>query len=69
MLNMLNLFPFFQSNPKMWTWKCHEKLRGEALVSNISFPDYDLDYDDLGGILSWEQPEDSSQVRMYPPVN
>ena len=38
-------------------------------MSNISFPDYDLDYDDLGGILSWEQPEDSSQVRMYPPVN
>ena len=39
-------------------------LRGESLVSNISFPDYDLDYDDLGGTLNWEQPHDISQVRM-----
>eukprot|EP00434_Breviolum_minutum_P004419 symbB.v1.2.003894.t1/scaffold217.1/size263214/4 len=37
----------------------------EALVSNISFPDYDLDYDDLGGTLNWEQPEDISQVTHY----
>lgn len=74
---MLNLFPFFSkqhqrccSHSRMSWCPSWKTLRGEALVSNISFPDYDLDYDDVGGTLSWEQPQDISQVRMFlPPVN
>eukprot|EP00439_Symbiodinium_sp_Y106_P001369 s5903_g1.t1 len=34
-----------------------------APVSNISFPDFDLD--DLGGTLTWEPPEDQSQIEHY----
>ena len=34
-------------------------------VSNISFPDLDLDESDLGGTLSWTPPVDESQVEHY----
>jgi hypothetical protein len=33
-----------------------------AMVSNVSFPDYDLDGGDLGGVLAWVLPSDTSQV-------
>jgi len=36
-----------------------------APVSNISFPDFDLDVTDLGGTLTWEPPEDQSQIEHY----
>ena len=36
-----------------------------ALVSNITFPDLDLDFDDIGGTLFWIAPEDSSYVTRY----
>ena len=36
-----------------------------ASVANITFPDYDLDLHDLGGILSWLAPMDTSQVTHY----
>jgi hypothetical protein len=36
-----------------------------ANVSNISFPDFDLDYQDLGGVMTWIPPEDISQVTHY----
>ena len=34
-------------------------------VSNISFPDFDLDETDLGGTLTWTPPYDESQVERY----
>eukprot|EP00930_Biecheleria_cincta_P034347 TRINITY_DN23750_c0_g1_i1.p1 TRINITY_DN23750_c0_g1~~TRINITY_DN23750_c0_g1_i1.p1 ORF type:complete len:4185 (-),score=632.85 TRINITY_DN23750_c0_g1_i1:7-12414(-) len=34
-------------------------------VPNISFPDLDLDYTDLGGVISWTPPEDEKQVTLY----
>merc|ERR1740129_420857 len=36
-----------------------------ANVSNVQFPDYDLDFNDLGGQISWAPPTDSSQVTHY----
>jgi len=36
-----------------------------APVSNVSFPDFDLDETDLGGILTWSPPQDESQVERY----
>ncbi|CAE7268472.1 unnamed protein product, partial [Symbiodinium necroappetens] len=36
-----------------------------ASVSNISFPEFDLDAGDLGGELSWDPPEDDSLVASY----
>ena len=36
-----------------------------AQVSNVSFPDFDLDETDLGGILTWSPPQDESQVERY----
>ncbi|CAK9114836.1 unnamed protein product [Durusdinium trenchii] len=36
-----------------------------GLVSNISFPDFDLDETDLGGTLTWAPPLDESQVEQY----
>ena len=36
-------------------------------VSNISFPDFDLDETDLGGTLTWTPPEDESQIEHYVP--
>ncbi|CAK9114759.1 unnamed protein product [Durusdinium trenchii] len=37
----------------------------ESLVQNVSFPDFDLDYDDLGGTLEWGTPQDDTQVTHY----
>ncbi|CAJ1389096.1 unnamed protein product [Effrenium voratum] len=37
----------------------------ESLARNLSFPDFDLDYDDLGGTLRWLAPDDASQVTHY----
>ncbi|CAE8611043.1 unnamed protein product [Polarella glacialis] len=36
-----------------------------ATVTNISFPDFDLDQDDLGGLLSWQPPDNQAQVTHY----
>ena len=36
-------------------------------MSNISFPDFDLDETDLGGTLTWTPPEDESQIEHYVP--
>ena len=36
---------------------------GESLVLNLTFPDFDLDYDDLGGTLAWQTPSDATQAR------
>ena len=33
------------------------------LPQDIVFPDFDLDADDLGGILEWQAPSDTSKVR------
>ena len=35
---------------------------GESLVQNVTFPDFDLDYDDLGGTLAWQKPADATQA-------
>ena len=36
----------------------------ELMVNdNDSFPDLDLDYDDIGGLLSWTEPKDASLGR------
>ncbi|CAE7246055.1 unnamed protein product, partial [Symbiodinium microadriaticum] len=40
-------------------------LDREALVQNVTFPDFDLDYDDLGGTLAWQKPADATQVTHY----
>ena len=32
------------------------------MATNLSFPDFDLDYDDLGGTLQWYAPQDTSQA-------
>lgn len=37
----------------------------DASVSNISFPDLDLDQGHLGGNLTWLEPADTSQVQDY----
>ena len=37
----------------------------EATVSGILFPDYDLDLTDVGGVVSWTAPQDTSQVTYY----
>ena len=37
----------------------------EAIVSNIAFPDFDLDLGDIGGILHWQAPSDTTQVTHY----
>jgi hypothetical protein len=34
-------------------------------VTNVSFPDFDLDETELGGLLLWESPEDTAQVTHY----
>ncbi|CAE6912196.1 unnamed protein product [Symbiodinium natans] len=36
-----------------------------SLVSDIAFPDFDLDLEDIGGNISWEAPNDTSQVTHY----
>ena len=33
-----------------------------ASVENISFTDYDLDFGDIGGLVSWDKPLDESKV-------
>ena len=33
-----------------------------ASVDNISFTDYDLDFGDIGGLVSWDKPLDESKV-------
>ena len=38
------------------------RFAGESLARNLSFPDFDLDYDDLGGTLRWLAPDDASQA-------
>eukprot|EP00439_Symbiodinium_sp_Y106_P020057 s5903_g2.t1 len=40
-------------------------LDRESLVQNVTFPDFDLDYDDLGGTLAWQKPADATQVTHY----
>jgi len=35
------------------------------MVSDITFPDMDLDYTDLGGLISWTPPNDTSEVTEY----
>ena len=32
------------------------------MVLNLTFPDFDLDYDDLGGTLAWQTPSDATQA-------
>ena len=39
----------------------------DVQVSNISFPDFDLDETDLGGTLTWTPPVDESQIEHYVP--
>jgi hypothetical protein len=36
-----------------------------AMVGNITFPDQDLDFDDIGGLVSWTAPDDTSEVTHY----
>eukprot|EP00435_Cladocopium_sp_Y103_P001321 s3583_g1.t1 len=36
-----------------------------ASVANISFTDYDLDFGDIGGTVSWDKPLDESKVLQY----
>jgi hypothetical protein len=36
-----------------------------AIVNNITFPDYDLDEYDLGGVLSWHEPDDTELLTHY----
>jgi hypothetical protein len=36
-----------------------------AKVTHTDFPDYDLDFGDIGGTLSWRPPADTSQVTYY----
>jgi hypothetical protein len=40
-------------------------LDRESRASNITFPDHDLDFDDIGGLLFWIEPDDISQVTHY----
>eukprot|EP00435_Cladocopium_sp_Y103_P072719 s528_g41.t1 len=37
----------------------------DASVSDVAFDDYDLDAVELGGVLSWAEPEDDHQVVSY----
>ncbi|CAL1129505.1 unnamed protein product [Cladocopium goreaui] len=37
----------------------------ESVATNLSFPDFDLDYDDVGGTLQWDAPQETSQVTHY----
>ena len=32
------------------------------VIENVSFPDFDLDATDLGGVLAWSEPTDISQA-------
>ncbi|CAJ1389092.1 unnamed protein product [Effrenium voratum] len=36
-----------------------------SVAFNLSFPDFDLDFDDLGGTLTWAEPEDQDFVLAY----
>eukprot|EP00434_Breviolum_minutum_P013777 symbB.v1.2.012153.t1/scaffold793.1/size162056/2 len=36
-----------------------------AVATNLSFPDLDLDFDDLGGNLTWVEPTDDQFVEFY----
>ncbi|CAE7192730.1 unnamed protein product, partial [Symbiodinium sp. KB8] len=36
-----------------------------AIVGNASFPDFDLDRGDIGGLFSWEPPSDTFKVTHY----
>ena len=36
------------------------------IIGNITFDDYDLDANDLGGNLTWIEPTDVSQVERNP---
>ena len=36
-----------------------------AVVGSITFPDYDLDLGELGGIVAWQEPNDTAQVTHY----
>eukprot|EP00928_Gymnodinium_smaydae_P018052 TRINITY_DN16876_c0_g4_i1.p1 TRINITY_DN16876_c0_g4~~TRINITY_DN16876_c0_g4_i1.p1 ORF type:complete len:6319 (+),score=1016.24 TRINITY_DN16876_c0_g4_i1:2009-18958(+) len=36
-----------------------------STVTNITFPDFDLDSTDLGGTVRWEEPDEISQVTHY----
>ena len=36
-----------------------------AIVGNASFPDFDLDRGDVGGLFAWEPPSDTSKVTHY----
>ena len=51
---------FFSSHVPSGVWS-----QGESLATNLSFPDFDLDYDDLGGTLQWDAPRESSQARRF----
>ena len=46
---------------------CGEKIAEDtiAVIGNASFPDFDLDRGDLGGVFSWEPPADTSKVTHY----
>ena len=37
-------------------------LSTAQVVENVSFPDFDLDASDLGGVLAWSEPRDISQA-------
>ncbi|CAE7230479.1 unnamed protein product, partial [Symbiodinium sp. CCMP2456] len=36
-----------------------------AIVGNASFPDFDLDRGDIGGLFSWEPPSDTAKITHY----
>lgn len=41
------------------------RWRTPALRSQVALDDYDLDALELGGLLTWEEPEDLTQVINY----
>ena len=47
----------------MTQWKGHCLGFGFAsLRKDIVFPDFDLDKTDLGGVLEWQEPDNTAQV-------
>ena len=53
------------SQLKIWGSTWDSPQQPQQVIGNISFDDFDLDQQDLGGNLSWIEPSDLSQVACW----